>query len=235
MLSERMLTNVSFIDRGSKVADIGCDHGFVGIYLIKEGIADKVIAMDVGEMPLERAREHIEEAGLSDRIETRLSDGIKELKLDDKGEPEVDSILIAGMGGRLAIKILSDSIEKAKKLKNIVLQPQSELDYVRDNLKEMGFCIKDEKMTFEGGKYYTTMKVVSGDMKALSEEESFYGPVLLAEKNELLFNFLMMEKEKFTGVVDSIESKEDFDPADSGYISVSRKLERVNKALNYYK
>ena len=89
------------ITKGGKVADIGCDHAYLSIYMIKHQIAESVIAMDVNRGPLERARDNIRKSGYENQINVRLSDGIKELNVG-----EADTLLIAGMGGGLIQKIL---------------------------------------------------------------------------------------------------------------------------------
>ena len=100
-LSKRLYAVAGLVTEGASVADIGTDHGYVPIYLVINNIASKVIAMDINRGPLERARMHIIGHGLKGKIETRLSDGLKEI------EPfEVEGMIAAGMGGGLVIKIL---------------------------------------------------------------------------------------------------------------------------------
>lgn len=227
MLSKRMMTNVSFVENGARVADIGCDHGFVSIYLVKHGIADFVIAMDVGEEPLKGARTHIKEAGFEEKILTRLSDGLRELTPQDN----IDTVIIAGLGGRLAIKILRDSYEKAIKLKTIILQPQSELDFVRNELCKMGFVIDDERFIVEDGKHYTTMKLSVGKCEELNPAECMYGPVLLKKKDEELEQYLLLQKDKFDRIVQMArESGSSIDSIEE----IERKLKVIDDALKYY-
>ena len=87
--------------KGSRLADIGTDHGYIPIALVQKGRIPSALAMDVGKGPLSRAREHIHSQGLDTYIETRLSDGLTELH-----EGEADTVLIAGMGGMLMKRIL---------------------------------------------------------------------------------------------------------------------------------
>ena len=103
-LSKRLYAVASLVTEGASVADIGTDHGYVPIYLMKNKIASKVIALDINKGPLERARMHVIGHGLKGQIETRLSDGLKNVK-----PGEVDTMIAAGMGGGLVIKILNDS------------------------------------------------------------------------------------------------------------------------------
>lgn len=144
---------------GVSVCDIGCDHGFVAIYLVQEHICPKVIAMDINRGPLSRAREHIESAGLSSYIETRLSDGMEKLNTG-----EAECIIAAGMGGRLIVKILEDHPEKCRSLRYLVLQPQSELRFVRRYLRREGLVIRKEDMVLEDGKFYPMMLVEVGKL-----------------------------------------------------------------------
>ena len=209
-LSERMLAIVQLVSPGMRVCDVGCDHGFVSIYLAEEGIAPSVLAMDIGKGPLQQAQSHIEEAGLQDRITTRLSDGLKQYR-----EGEADCLVIAGMGGPLMQEILSN--KKVEDFKEIILAPQSEICEFRKFLADHGFEIVAENMVFEDGKYYPMMKVhpvVKGEesRKASSipgtrDEEVAYrfGPLLLAQKHPVLRRYLHMEERKNIAILNSLK------------------------------
>ena len=93
-LSNRLQAVVDLVSKGAKVADVGCDHAYISIYMIEQGIAGHVVAMDVNKGPLERAKDNIKEHGLNDQIETRLSNGIKELN-----PGEVNTLLISPRSG----------------------------------------------------------------------------------------------------------------------------------------
>ena len=136
------------------VADVGCDHGYVSIYLVQSGIADRAIAMDVRKGPLSGAESNISDYGLSDSIETRLSDGLAALSPE-----EADSLVIAGMGGKLMVRILEDGDPVRLGIRQAVLQPQSDLDEFRSYLRSKGYTILDEKVVLDEGKYYFPMKV----------------------------------------------------------------------------
>ena len=140
-LSKRLSMAVGMITKGNIVADVGCDHAYTSIYLCQEKIAPKVIAMDVNKGPLANAKAHIEQAGLTNQIQIRLSDGLQALS-----EEEVDTVLLCGMGGLLMIKILSDYPNVTKTVKEFVLQPQSEVAEVRHFLHKYGYKIEKEHM-----------------------------------------------------------------------------------------
>lgn len=158
-LSNRLTTVAQFVTKGNRVADIGCDHAHTSIYLVEKEIAVSSIAMDINKGPLERAKENIRRYQYEDKITTRLSDGAKELKVG-----EVDTLLMSGMGGLLVNKILSDSIEVVKEVKELILQPQSEIALVRKYIYELGFFIEKEAMLIEDEKYYTVIKAVRADI-----------------------------------------------------------------------
>lgn len=121
-ISKRLEAVASFVEQGSVIADVGCDHGYIPIYLYQKGMIPKAIAMDVNKGPLERAEIHIREYGLGEYITTRLSDGVRALKPN-----EADAVVIAGMGGALMEKIIEEGEETLKSVSYLILQPQSEL------------------------------------------------------------------------------------------------------------
>lgn len=190
------------------LADIGTDHGYVPISLVQRKKIPKAIAMDINKGPLQRAREHIAEFQLEEFIETRLSDGVKKLKVG-----EVDSILIAGMGGELVIHVLSDGMEVCRSVKELILQPQSELDKVRRFLRENKYKIVDEDMVIEDGKYYPMMKVVpveeDGFWRVIPKEAiracDMYGPLLLKNGNPSLRKFLVRQHKQLEKILKELE------------------------------
>lgn len=155
VLSKRLQAVAAMVTAGNSVCDVGCDHGFVPIYLVRQGISPRVLAMDVRSGPLSAAKEHIAEHGLDSLIETRLSDGLHNYNIG-----EAQTLICAGMGGGLMMRILSDSAEKASSFHELILQPQSEIEQFRAGLRGMGYCITDENMIEEDGKFYPMMKVI---------------------------------------------------------------------------
>ncbi len=182
-LSQRLKAVADTVTIGNRVADVGCDHAYISIYLIKNDIAPKVIAMDVNKGPLKKAAENINNHSYSSRIHTRLSDGLHQL------EPgEADTILIAGMGGALMIKILEEGPKAVHKSTELILQPQSEIFLVRKFLHQIGFGIKKEQMIKEDGKYYFIIKAVSGNDNEIYDQEVFYqyGTLSLEQREPLM-------------------------------------------------
>lgn len=157
VLSARMRALTDMVTVGNRVCDVGCDHGFVSIYLVQQGISPRVLAMDVRQGPLSRAQEHIRQQGLEAYIETRLSDGVTALEIG-----EADTVICAGMGGRLMRRILEEGREKLEVMGELILQPQSEVSAFRAYLRQAGYVTLAENMVYEDGKYYPVMKVAAG-------------------------------------------------------------------------
>ena len=188
-LSQRLSSVASMVTAGNCLADVGTDHGYVPIYLYERNIIPRAIAMDVNKGPLERAALHIAESGMKEAIETRLSDGLTALK-----PGEADSAVIAGMGGPLIIRILSAHPEITESLKELILQPQSEISEVRIWLYEQGYEIIEEHIVFEDGKYYPMFKAVKNpEAEKLTDLEYKYGKISVLGEPEVLRAYLVRE------------------------------------------
>lgn len=202
-LSKRLQLVASFVPEGSRIADIGTDHAYIPVYLAQTGRIASAIAMDVGKGPLERAKAHIEDLVRGQQVcplETRLSDGLKELKAG-----EADTVIIAGMGGELVIRILTEGGRLWDDIKQFILSPQSDLDKVRHFLAENGFSIADESMVKDEGKFYTVMSVKRGAMAYERETEYLYGKCLLKAKNEVLGEYLLREEKRVETILASLK------------------------------
>ena len=151
-LSNRLETIASFVTEGYVVADIGTDHGYIPIYLTSNGNCPRAYAMDVNKEPLSRAKTHIEEENAGEVVSCILSDGLHELPQDD-----VDSIVIAGMGGDLVVRILEQDFDKLANVKELILSPQSHLERVRHFLNDHGFRILEEEFLKEDGVFVFDM------------------------------------------------------------------------------
>ncbi len=202
-LSQRLSSVASMVTAGNCLADVGTDHGYVPIYLYERKIIPHAIAMDVNRGPLERAKLHIAESGMSEAIETRLSDGLAALRAG-----EADTVLIAGMGGPLMIRILSSFPEVTASLKELVLQPQSEIESVRVWLYEQGYEIVEEHMVFEEGKYYPMFRAVKNpDAKRLSKLEYRFGRLEVLKELPVLKDYLLRELKNKREIIHKLEAE----------------------------
>ena len=203
-LSDRLGSIAGMVSNGNSVCDVGCDHGFVSIYLVASGISPHVIAMDVRKGPLSRADEHIQAYKMENYIETRLSDGLAAYRAG-----EAQTLIVAGMGGPLMLRILESYPEKTGSFQELILQPQSEIPVFRSTIRKMGYEITEEKMVLEEGKYYPMMKVVpvQKQLTSLPELENTYGPHLLAERNPVLYQFLKKEETMVTELLERLQKE----------------------------
>lgn len=228
-LSRRLKSLTEMVTKGSRVVDVGCDHGFLSIYLVQHGISPKVLAMDVRTGPLSGAREHIAEWGLEDYIETRLSDGLLQFQ-----SGEADSLVCAGMGGRLMMRILTEGEEKVRGLKELILQPQSEIPLFRKFLRSQGYETVDENILCEEGKYYFLFKVRCGEQNNIADvpNELYdrYGKLLLQQKHPVLKDYLLFLQKNCREIENTLADS-GTDRAMERRAEVFKELECIEKAL----
>lgn len=228
-LSLRLEKIASFVEAGSVVADIGTDHGYLPICLVQRGISPKAYAFDLRRGPLERARAHIAQAGLHDRVLLRLSDGLLGLKPD-----EADTIVIAGMGGALIDRILERGQETAQAARTLILSPQSEPWKVRERLDVMGFYIDLEHYLEEDGKYYVVMRAIHGAVSTGTPTEYKYGRYALEHRDPVLLSLLLKEQEKYRGLLMQL-LKTDSLSARERQVAVEKELADIKDALDYWR
>ncbi|MGN0242886.1 MAG: tRNA (adenine(22)-N(1))-methyltransferase [Lachnospiraceae bacterium] len=200
--SNRMKMVASFVPEGSRIADIGTDHAFVPIELVRSGKIPSAIAMDINPGPLDKAICNIKEFGLSHQIQCRLSDGLENLK-----DEEADVIIMAGMGGDLMIQILEKGSHALITPKGLVLQPQSEWGRVRHYLHDHGFRIDREEMIVEDGKYYVAMYVFRG-LESYQEEYQYeFGKLLIDNRNQDLYRYLKKEETTYSHIFRELKER----------------------------
>lgn len=232
-LSDRMEAVVSMVSSQSfTVADVGCDHAYVSIALVRRGLAGHVIAMDVREGPLGIAYNNVKTAGLEQKIDLRLSDGLAKLT-----PGEADTVIIAGMGGLLVKRILeqgSHILDFREKRPVLILQPQSDLPEVRIFLYRCAYHIVREKMVLEDGKYYTVMRakpcskeLAHQEMEEYAQADWIYGRDNLVRKDRVLYTYLQRECRQLQEVGNGLD-REIERVRESGVEPSSRILERRN-------
>lgn len=242
ILSKRLQMLADMVSDGNSLVDVGCDHGFLSIRLVQTGKCPKALAMDVRKGPLAAAQSHVMEAGLTDYIETRLSDGLKAYC-----DGEAESLVCAGMGGPLMEKIITDSYGKAQNLKELILQPQSEIREFREFLRTNGFCIVGEDAVIDEGKYYFAMKAVPARAKLNGSCQSMgdniteaqrmydtYGEFLLKQKHPVLFDYLRQRFEYVKNLEQSL-AEVGSEKACARIKEVREELGELKEALEYFK
>lgn len=227
-ISSRLSQVAHMVSAGKRLADVGTDHGYIPVYLVKNQIIPSALAMDLRSGPLERAKEHVAQYQLQEKIECRLSDGFANCSAD-----EFDCAVIAGMGGELMIHILDAKKEIMDANKEFILQPQSEIDKVRRYVHSRGYKIEAEEFLFDGGKYYTIMKILPGKQKFQYEYEYQYGQFCICQKNLILKEYLLKQQESLKEICIHLQNT-DGTKAKNRLKELQEKIDQIGEALKQY-
>lgn len=176
-LSKRLLAIAEHISSAKKAADIGSDHGLLPQYLIDSGKADFVLASDNKKGPFQKLEKVCQNPSYLGKISASLSDGLSDI------DSSFDTIIITGMGGDLIIKILDEGFKKQQYNARFVLSPHGNISQLREFMLQKEYKIEKETIV-EEGHFYEIISFVPGK-SSLTEEEIFFGPLLLKEKNEI--------------------------------------------------
>ena len=177
----------------SVVADIGSDHGKLMIALVESGIVNKGFAVENKEGPFERLRSNLIKYHVNDKIMPLFSDGIKDITRD------VETIVIAGMGGQTIVSILKAHPEKLVRVQTIIIDAHTAVPFARKEICQMGYAIADEKIVKEDGIFYEIIKFVKADKAIISDEDLEFGPILRQEKSATF-------KEKYQNRINEIDT-----------------------------
>ena len=183
-LSDRLMACCNFITPGDRVADIGCDHGYLSIYLLTKGIAASVIASDINEGPLQSAKVNAQKFGVRDKIAFYLSDGVKSIPRD------FDTLVCAGMGADTMISILEAAPWLQDTQYRLILQCQSKRPMLRRYLADHGWHITRETLVKEGKFFYPIMEVVFQPGHHLTDAQCYISPALVEDNSPLLPDFV---------------------------------------------
>lgn len=203
-ISKRLTWILNKMDKCNVIMDVGTDHGYIPIELIKRNIADKVIASDINKDPLKKAKINISLEGLSNKIDLRLGGGLEPLK-----DKEAQGILIAGMGGNLIRDILENDMSKVKNIDYLILQPAQNPEVLREYLYTGNYEVIDEDICLDEGKYYELFKVRYKENSSTKLEDIFYevSPLLLNKKSEVFKEYLEEKIEKYKKVSSFIKDE----------------------------
>lgn len=202
-LSPRLQVIADFVPEGAVVADIGTDHGYIPVYLASNKIASRIIATDINIGPLENAKSYIDKKNYREVIETRLGNGLKCLLPN-----EVNTIIIAGMGGLLIIEILENSKDITETAKYFILQPMVASEELRKYLYNNKYTIVDERIAKEGSKLYEIMLVTHGNEKINKDIYYEIGKKLVENKDKHLREFIENKIKKTEKVLTNLRDTE---------------------------
>jgi tRNA (adenine22-N1)-methyltransferase len=224
-LSWRLKTIVSMADRCDCIADIGTDHAYIPIYLIKNNICSMAIASDINKCPVEKAKFNIKLENLEDKISCRLGGGLTTIN-----QGEVQGIIIAGMGGNLIKDIIEEKVELFKEIKFAVLQPVQNPEVLREYIYKKGYKIIDEELCLDEGKFYEIIKI-SYENKPQKVDDIFFeiGKILIDKKHPIIKDFIEMKIEKYTKILSNIKDSKRL--AKSRKNEVSIRIEKLKELL----
>lgn len=179
-LSNRLLACCAYVRPGDRVADIGCDHGYLSIHLLQNNTASSVIASDVNEGPLQSAMRNARKFGVHNRISFYLSDGVRNIPRD------FDCMVCAGMGADTIMSILDAAPWLKNEKYRLILQCQSKRPELRQWLSDKGFRINRETLAKDGKFVYSIMEVVFDPGFGLTPAETYITRQLLEDNHPLL-------------------------------------------------
>lgn len=192
-LSKRLETIASLVPTNSVVADIGSDHGKLMIELFNSGKITKGYAVENKKGPYSRLVKALEEEGIVDRVIPMLSDGITELP------KSVNTVVIAGMGGKAIVSILKKDLSKLSNVDTLVIDAHSCIPFLREEVSKIGYQIAEERIVKEDDIFYEIIKFVKSEIAFYSDDDYEFGPILRKEKSALF-------KEKYQSRIDEIDN-----------------------------
>lgn len=193
---KRLSTIVDMVDNGSKIADVGSDHCYVPIFCCKQGKITFAQAIDNKKGPYERMVKAIENSGYSNMIEPSLSSGLDELNKN------VDTLILAGMGGKLIISILEKNLAKLINVKTIIVDGHNDRPELIKYLEKSGYHLEKNEFIYEAGIAYDIMKWKKGEpLKPYTEEEFIYGPLNLITKTDSWKKYWLNEERRITDIL----------------------------------
>ena len=222
-MTPRLLAIAGCVEQGAAVADIGTDHAYIPIYLVLNGIAKRAVAMDLRTGPLERAKQNICSYRVENTVKTRLSDGLSELK-----EGEVDTVIIAGMGGILINEILDARRDLWKSVDTFILQPMTAVEETRRYLEQNGFIIQHELLAKEDHKLYSILTIKKGYMKIEKEVYYVIGKRLMEEHSPYVQELICSKMCEFEKVLNGLANSEN-PSLDQKRREIKRLLEQLDE------
>lgn len=182
MISKRIQEIAKYVEGYASLADIACDHGYLGIYVATKYHLDEILLTDINELPLKSAINNASKLNISN-IYFKLGDGLAPLDHD------YDVICIAGLGGHLLVDILKDGLNRAKAAKRLILSPNCDTYVVREFLAKNGFNITFEEMIFDKKYYQIIIANYTGLNICYTTEELTFGPILLKTKSDIFIKY----------------------------------------------
>lgn len=224
-ISQRLERVAAFVPQDARLLDVGSDHAYLPIYLMQQGRIKAALAGEVVQGPFDSARKNVAAHGLSQQIQVRLADGLAAFESED----QIDTIVIAGMGGRLIADILAQGRTKLGSVRRLILQPNNREDELRSWLVENGFAIETEDVLEEAGKFYEIIVAAAGQ-QSLTELERRFGPCLLQASPAVFEAKWRKELAKLEGALAKIPEKNELERS-----AMSQKIEKIKEVIHVSK
>lgn len=219
MLSKRLEAVASLVEDNRSVIDIGCDHALLSIYIAKNKNPKKVIASDNKEGPIAGAKENVKKYKMSDKVIVKLGDGV------DPIESDIDTIIIAGMGGLTTVGILKYKRDLYRNVDTIIISANTDVDFVRKEICKLGYYIEEELLVKDGNIIYPIIRFKLGK-KHYKKIEYLLGPILIKKKESLFLDYLTKEKETKEKILKLLPKKYIF-----RRLELKKELKEINKIL----
>lgn len=218
-LDSRLSAIAELVRDNKRVADVGTDHAYLPLWLVRSGKCPYAIACDIREGPLANARKNVLAYGCRDMVDLRLCDGLSAVCGD-----EVDDVVIAGMGGDLISRIIAAADWLKDSKKRLVLQPMSSVEELRDYLCSAGFEIIREKVCIDGDKIYTVMLAwYNGEEFAADEMFRYIGKV--DPYDEQGRRYILRQIDRLRAKAGGLKSSERYGDQADGILRLAEKIE----------
>ncbi|HBX24536.1 MAG TPA: SAM-dependent methyltransferase [Desulfotomaculum sp.] len=225
-LSARLACVACYVPTGSVVADIGTDHAYLPVYLVRNRIVDRVVAGEVTRGPYRIAIEAVRTAGLDSQIEVRLGDGLQVIY-----PGEVNVVVLAGMGGRTICGILASGRSVLERLERLILQPMRDAAMVRHWLVQNGWQMTDEDMVYEDNHFYVVIVARPGREKITDSVVFELGPRLMENRSAVFRRFLLKRRADIGAVLRELQTVRGTRVMEKSF-RLQREADKIEEVLN---
>ncbi|MDD3224516.1 MAG: class I SAM-dependent methyltransferase [Clostridium sp.] len=224
-IGKRLEAIAQMVDKCDTIADIGTDHGYLPIYLIKKGYCKKAVASDINEGPIKKAEKNVKKEKLDDLIQLRFGAGLSTIKKN-----EVNAVVIAGMGGNLMKNIIEENREIFKNLDFLIAQPVQNPEVFRKYVYESGYTVIDENVVKDEGKYYQILKIKYGN-SVCKLKDIYYevGEKFLHKDNAIVKEYIFYKIEKYDKIFNNI--KDDTKLAENRKNQIKQKIRDLQEMI----
>lgn len=225
-LSKRLQAVASFVEKDAIIADIGSDHAWLPIYLVKKGISQQAVAGEVAQGPYDSALRNIARESVGNRVYVRLANGLHAIEAEDR----VDTITIAGMGGSLIATILEEGKHKLDSIHRIIAQPNLYAIALREWAVRNKWKIVNEIILKEEGKIYEVIVLEKGEAD-YNDLELLMGPILLKEKSTVFREKWLLELNQWKHIIEALEKAEETELTIKKKNQLERQIHDVEEVL----